>query len=88
MSEPFRDFYLNVYRNILKTGTAWEHDYECSSPEAYRIFHETAYPLHDLEGILVVSSLLLEKEHADTERCSMPPIEQRYRLPNGLNHPV
>ena len=84
MSEPFKDFYFNIYRDILKTGTVWEHDYECSTPETYRVFHETAYPLHDREGIRVVSSLLLEKEHADTERASMPPVEQNYRQPNGL----
>jgi len=84
MSEPFKDFYLNIYQDILKKGIVWNHDYECSSPEAYRVFHETAYPLHGLEGILVVSSLLLEKEHANTERASMPPDEQHYRLPSGL----
>jgi hypothetical protein len=84
MSEPFRDFYLNLYKEILKNNEVWEHDYECSSPEAYRVFHETAYPLPDLEGIMVVNSLLLEKEHTDTERASMPPIEEHYRLPSGL----
>ena len=83
MSEPFRDFYINLYQDLLAREEVWEHDYECSTPEAYRVFHETAYPLHDLEGILVVSSLLLEEEHADTERVSMPPVIEHYRLANG-----
>jgi hypothetical protein len=84
MSEPFRDFYLGIYARILKKGTVWEHDHECSSPEAYRVFHEIAYPQHGLEGILVINSLLLENVHPDTERAAMPPVEDHYRLPNGL----
>ena len=53
MSAPFKDFYLNIYQDILQKGTVWEHDYECSTPETYRMFQEIAYPLHGLEGILL-----------------------------------
>jgi hypothetical protein len=84
MCEPFKGFYLKTYSDILDTGMIWEHDYECSSPESYRLFHERAYPLHDLEGILIINNLMLEKEHADTERAPMPPVETHYRLANGM----
>lgn len=66
MENPLRDFYVSVYQRVLDTGRAWDHDYECSSPDTYRIFHERAYVLHNLEGILEVNSLTLEKEHDAT----------------------
>jgi hypothetical protein len=84
MSEPFKQFYIDLYNELLQKDTVWDHDYECSSPDAYRVFHERAYPLHNVHGLLVVNSLLVEKEHIEVERVTMPPIEEHYRHANGL----
>ena len=44
ISDPLRDYYTGLFRKVLQSGASWEHDYECSSPEKYRVFHETVYP--------------------------------------------
>jgi hypothetical protein len=45
--KPLRSFYLTAYRQALATGKVWHHDYECSSPESFRLFHQAFYPLHE-----------------------------------------
>ena len=83
VSRIIRSFYVDHLRSILETGVVWEHDYECSSPELFRIYHETAYPMHDKRGILVMNSLLVETEHTPADGPS-PLYESFYRKPNGL----
>ena len=51
-----RVFYADVYDAVLRSGTLWEHDFECSSADQYRLLHQTAYPLADGLGLLIVVS--------------------------------
>ena len=53
---PLRDFYAQAYARALAGMKVWEHDYECSSITTYRVFHQTAYPLRDGSGLVVVNS--------------------------------
>lgn len=56
--EPLRSFYATRYRQALAEGRTFDHDYECSSPELQRYFHQTAYPLVDGSGLLISHHLL------------------------------
>lgn len=51
------DFYVGAYRACLESGEPWEHDFECSSPDTLRLYHQRVVRLGDGEGLLVVNSL-------------------------------
>jgi len=57
-----RDLYERIYSKVLRTRTPWEHDYQCSSPTRYRIFHMRILPLRR-SHLLVENSLALECRH-------------------------
>ena len=57
-----RNLYQRIYSRVLRTGTPWEHDYQCSSPTKYRIFHMRILPLRR-SYLLVENSLALECPH-------------------------
>ena len=83
ISDPLRTFYVDHFLKVLQDGAVWEHDYECSSPELFRIFHEAAYRMHDKHGILVMNSLLIETEHTPADGPDALN-EKIYRHPSGL----
>lgn len=74
-----RDFYVTAYREVLETGEPWHHDYECSSPALFRLYHQTTYPFHNRRGLLVVNSLCEERPHIPEYRPPYPPDGARYR---------
>lgn len=80
LPEPLRDFYVTAYRQTLATGEAWHHDYECSSPELFRLYHQAVYPLHNGKGLLVINSLCEERPHCD-DRPAHAPDPSIYRSP-------
>lgn len=59
-------FYIQKFRECLKSGRHWSHDYECSSDEIYRKYHQTTYPLAG-RGLLVVNSLRVELPRDSTD---------------------
>ena len=84
IAEPLREFYTNAYKRALQTGEVWHHDYECSSADVYRRYHQTAYPFHNRSGLLVINSLVQEQPHRPAERPPWPPDQDRYTGPYGL----
>jgi hypothetical protein len=84
IAAPLQDFYLGNLRSRLQTGKTWSHDYECSSPTTYRLYHQTVYPLHNHRGLVVVNSLVKEQTHDANSRPPLPPSEAGYRQQSGL----
>ena len=60
--EPLLKFYSNAMTEVGRTGNIWEHDYECSSMDLYRLFHMRIIPLPG-SSLLVENSLRVEKRH-------------------------
>jgi hypothetical protein len=60
------------------------HEYECSSPELYRVFHLLLYTLPKRQGYLFVNSLVVERPHDPDERPPHAPHEQEYRNEDGM----
>lgn len=58
---PIKDYYINNYKKVLKDLKVWKHEYECSSPNLYRLFSQDVYPLKNAEGIIIINSLKIEK---------------------------
>lgn len=79
--QPLKSFYESRYRNCLSLERPWEHVYECSSADAFRMFHMTALPLGRSEAILVINSLRIE---SSMDREAAEPLEATYRNRHGL----
>lgn len=65
--EPLRAFYESAFREALASGTVFEHDYECSSPDRQRLYRLRALPIGGRGLVLehsLVSSLTHPEEHA------------------------
>jgi hypothetical protein len=75
MVGPAKDYYLKVYQSILRTGKVWHHDYECSTSEKYRRFHQSVHPLYNGSGLIVVNSLIAEYPHEEARRPCPPSVE-------------
>jgi hypothetical protein len=65
--EPIKSYIEKAYRGALQNNKPFEHDYECSSPEKFRVFHQTAYPLIDSIGLVITNHLVQEKPHTEKE---------------------
>ena len=68
--ELLRPIYANGYAQAKGQSRPWEHDYECSSPDSYRLFHMRALPLSN-SYLLIENSLRVERHHGP-ERPAMP----------------
>ena len=79
---PLRAFYEGAFAQAKKEGRLWEHDYECSSPSTYRLFHMRVLPLAD-SYLLVENSLRFERPHG-SERPVMPADSTLYVSKDGL----
>ncbi len=81
IAEPLRPFYAANYRKSLMEGRPWEHVYECSSADQFRLMHMMVLPLGAAEGLLVINSLRQEIAHS---RTPLPPLDELYRNAHGI----
>lgn len=63
--EPIRSFLREAYLEALEENKPFEHTYECSSPDNYRLFRQTAYPLYGSTGLVISHHLVEEKPHEE-----------------------
>lgn len=84
ISGPLQNFYVDAYTQVLREGTAWQHDYECSSAEVLRRFHQNSYPLTNRTAVIVINSLTIEQPHPAADAGPRAPDESRYRDSHGL----
>jgi hypothetical protein len=80
--EPLQSFFANGFAEARKKGQPWEHDYECSSPELFRLFHMRVLPLAN-SYFLVENSLRVERPHG-SDRQTMPANAALYVSAEGI----
>lgn len=68
------------FDRCLQENQIWEYEYECSSPDQYRLYIMRIYPLAG-EGLLVVNSPIYQFFHHGETR---EPREDDYRTPDDL----
>lgn len=64
---PVGSYVLQGYNRALREHKPFEHQYECSSPDTFRVFHQTAYPITGSKGLVITHHLVVEKEHEESE---------------------
>jgi hypothetical protein len=82
ISGPLQDFYEEFFTRALAANKPVQHDYECSSDQVYRLYHQSIYPLARARGLLVVNSLSVEKTHPPDR--TTPGLESDYRNDEGI----
>ena len=61
--EKLKPFYRASYTSALTSRVVFAHDYECSSANQFRLFHQTAYPLPEAAGLIVTHHLIEQFNH-------------------------
>lgn len=59
--KTLKSFYQNMYAKVLDSRERVDHDYECSSPDNYRLFRQSVYPLKEKNALLITNHLVVEK---------------------------
>lgn len=77
---PIRSFYEALFSEVQQTGEPKTHDYECSSPQSYRMFRLRVLPLSG-GALLLQHHLTVEQPHTRTVRT---PSEDIYRSDHGI----
>lgn len=85
---PLQDFYRNLFATAVSSSRIDAlhpllHDYECSSPDNYRRFTLSLYPLRGNQGLLLVHSLRVQTPWGE-EATSLSDVEAHYRAPGGM----
>lgn len=62
LPHSLRGYYKKHYSRCMESGHVWECDYECSSDDTFRRFHQTVYPLAG-KGLLIHNALRLEEDY-------------------------
>jgi hypothetical protein len=77
---PLAVFYRRAIAAARVSGVVWGHEYECSSPDAFRLFRMEVLPL-DEGATVVVNRLRIERPHTAEPHAASP-----YRDATGLIH--
>ncbi|HTN01364.1 MAG TPA: hypothetical protein VL132_05780 [Planctomycetaceae bacterium] len=81
ISQEVRPYFASRYRQCLRDRTDWNHDYECSSPDRYRVFRMRVFRAESVEALIVINSCRIDFQSVREER---PPLEEWYRPASGL----
>lgn len=82
---PLRDFFEAVFQHARKSRKPFELEYECSSPEFYRVFHMRILPMRTRDQLLVSHALAVERPHG-LERPAQSAELAHYMDAHGLLH--
>ncbi|WP_298883571.1 hypothetical protein [uncultured Polaribacter sp.] len=81
--EKIKNFYTENYINVLKTKKPWKHEYECSSIQEYRQFHQNTYPLKNGKGLIVTNTLTVNLPMNSQNRKAYDALNKRYVANSG-----
>ncbi len=65
LPEVLKDYYISLYRKALDSGERVDNQYDCSSAETYRKYHQSIYPLSEKKGLLISNHCLIEKTNEE-----------------------
>ncbi len=82
--EKIQEFYIMNYENSLATGEHWQHEFECSSRNEFRLFHQGCYPLKNGEGLIIINTLKVNLPMNRIDLKDYEAINKRYVQSTGL----
>lgn len=81
--QKIKDFYIQNYERVLTTGEVWSHEYECSSIDVSRLYHQSTYPLKNGEGLIIINTLMVKLPMSKIGRKAYEAIEKTYVQSDG-----
>ncbi|OMH29456.1 hypothetical protein [Motiliproteus sp. MSK22-1] len=66
ISGDLKIYYRNSYTNALRNNSVFVQDYQCSSCDKFRLFHQTAYPIHGRVGLVLTNHCVIERDVKDS----------------------
>jgi hypothetical protein len=82
--EIIKNFYTENYMKVLDTGKPWRHEYECSSINEFRQFHQETYPLKNGTGLIIINTITINLPMKDKRRNTLKAIDNRYVNDTGF----
>lgn len=62
---PPKNYYERKFREVIEKSTPLSFDYECSSPDKYRLLRQTAYPIRNKQGLLLSNHMTICHSHTN-----------------------
>lgn len=84
VGSPLRTYYDTHLRKVLESGEPWDSEYECSSPELYRLFRMQVRAVGSGRGLLVLHTRLVQRSHEPGVTGPGGPDPAPYVDENGL----
>ncbi len=81
--QPLKRLYDQLFGVARDTRQMWPLDYECSSPDVYRLFRMEIRPIQSGTGFVLVHALRVEHPH-DTDRKRFSADADRYANTQGV----
>lgn len=79
--DALQAFYRDGWDWVTSSGHPWSHTYECSTPEEYRRFRMTSYPVGEEAAAIVVNSLIAARPWDAGAASTLP--REDYREASG-----
>jgi len=84
LKQYYQELYEESFMRDTKRFRPQQHRYQCSSAALLREFAMSLYPLQEGKGLLVVNTLVVEKEHPKVDEAIISPDEKEYRNREGF----
>lgn len=82
--QKIKDHFYQNYTTVLETGKIWRSEYECSSPNEFRYYHQSVFPLKNNDGLLIVNTLMVKFPIEMKNHTLYKAIVNRYLQPTGF----
>lgn len=82
--ERVKSFYTKNYIKVLKTGKPWRHEYECSTVDEFREFHQHTYRLKDNKSLIIINTLTIHSPMKEIGREVFNISDNRYINSKGF----
>lgn len=86
MPAALAPYFLRMFRLCRERQEPWDHEYECSSPDRFRLYWQRVHPLRNRLGLLMVNSLVTDVAHNPDRRPAHPADPRVYTDAMGFIH--
>ncbi len=82
--QQIKDDFYQTYSKVMATGKIWRNEYECSSANEFRYYHQGVYPLKNNDGLLIINTLMVKSPTKTINLKTDIDIVKRYLQPTGF----
>lgn len=61
--DTIQEYLTSAFARAMESNIPFELDYECSSANQFRLYHQSAYPIADAAGLVISNHMIKSKPH-------------------------